>query len=426
VKTWLVNPFDPLLGDPEQEGRYATLARLLAGRGHEVTWWTSTFSHRFKRPVDQAAIRAACEPIGLNVRFLSAPPYQKNVSLARLRNHRVLARGFAQAAFSETPSPDVVVASAPPPIRARAAVRFAHGVGARAIVDVQDLWPETFRRIAPVPLRPLADLCLWPSARVSRQAYAEADAIVGVAETYVERALALGGPKRVAETIPLGMDLKAFDQAARAGRAARFTKPPGEVWLIYAGSLNRSYDCLTILRAAAKLKDRLRTPWRLFMTSRGELRAEAERLIQHSGLGNVTLTGFLDFPTWAYLLSQCDIGFNAVFPEAFVFLPNKIFYYLAAGLAVLNTIPGQCSRIVREGGCGLDYPAGDAEACADAVERLVRQTEERSAMAAAARRLAETVYDRRVLYPGFAEMITQIGGLRRVGAMQAAKTSSSR
>jgi len=409
VNVWIVNPFDPLPGDPEQEGRYATLARLLVGRGHEVTWWTSAFSHRFKRPVDQAAIVAACEPIGLNVLFLSAPPYQKNVSLARMRNHRVLARQFAQIAPSERPSPDIVVASAPPPLLAREAVRFAHGLGVQAIVDVQDLWPETFRRVAPGPFRPLADLCLRPSARVSRQAYAEADAIVGVAEAYVERAITLGGPKRLAETIPLGIDLAAFDKAAGAGRAARFTKPPGEVWLIYAGSLNRSYDCLTILHAAARLKERLKTPWRIFMTSRGELRTEAERLIQHGGLGNVTLTGFLDFPTWAYLLSQCDIGFNAVFPEVFVFLPNKIFYYLAAGAAVLNTIPGQCSRIVREGGCGLDYEAGNAESCADAVERLVGRPEARAAMGAAARRLAETVYDRRVLYPRYAEMIEGVG-----------------
>jgi glycosyltransferase involved in cell wall biosynthesis len=247
---------------------------------------------------------------------------------------------------------------------------------------------------------------------VSRQAYAEADAIVGVADAYVERAIALGGPKRVAETIPLGIDLAAFDKAAGAGREARFTKPPGEVWLIDAGSLNRSYDCLTILRAAAQLKERLKTPWRLFMTNRGELRTEAERLIQQNGLGNVTLTGFLDFPTWAYLLSQCDAGFNTALPEALIFLPNKIFYYLAAGLAVLNTIPGQCSRIVREGGCGLDYEAGNADSCADAVERLVGRPEARAAMGAAARRLAETTYDAALLYPRYAKRIEEAAARR--------------
>ncbi|NJL26914.1 MAG: excinuclease ABC subunit C [Thermoanaerobaculia bacterium] len=41
--------------------------------------------------------------------------------------------------------------------------------------------------------------------------------------------------------------------------------------------------------------------------------------------------GFMDFPQWAYMVSQADIGFNASFPQAMIFLPNKIFYYLAAG-----------------------------------------------------------------------------------------------
>ena len=98
MNLWLVNPFDPLPGDAEQEGRYASLVSHLLTAGHEVTWWTSAFSHRFKKPLDTAAIAEVCEKPGLTVRFLSAPPYRRNVSLARVRNHRALAREFGAAA----------------------------------------------------------------------------------------------------------------------------------------------------------------------------------------------------------------------------------------------------------------------------------------------------------------------------------------
>ena len=407
MRLWLVNPFDPLPGDPEQEGRYATLARLLVGRRHAVTWWTSAFSHRFKRPVDQTAVETACRRIGFSVRFLAAPAYTKNVSFARRRNHAVLAREFAGAARAERDRPDAVLASAPPPGLALAAVQFAREAGARSVIDVQDLWPENFARLLPRVARPVFNLKIWPWWRTARRAYELADAIVGVADAYVEGAVAVGGPKQRTATIPLGVDLAAFDAAARAGRSDRFSRPPGEVWLAYAGSLNISYDPLTILRAAAELRGRSVPPFRLFVTGRGELQAEAERLVRQERLDNVTITGFLEFNEWAWLLSQCEVGFNASFPEALIYLPNKIFYYLAAGAAVLNTIPGQCSRIVREGGCGVDYEAGNVASCAAAMERLMVDTEERQEMGRAAHRLAETTYDRAVLYPRYVMFIEQ-------------------
>jgi len=408
VRLWLVNPFDPLPGDPEQEGRYATLARLLVDRGHAVTWWTSAFSHRFKRPVDQQAIEAECRRIGFDPRFLSAPPYWGNVSRARRRNHAVLAREFARASRAEADRPAVVLASAPPPGLARAAVEFAREAGARSVVDVQDLWPENFARLLPRVARPLFNLKVWPWWRTARQAYQLADAIVGVADAYVERALAVGGPKAHTATIPLGVDLAVFDAAAQAGRSDRFTRPAGEVWLAYTGSLNISYDPLTILHATADLRGRPVPPFRLFITGRGRLQAEAERIVRERRLENVTLTGFLEFNEWAYLVSQCEVGFNASFPEALIYLPNKIFYYLAAGLAVLNTIPGQAGRIVRDGACGLDYEAGNVASCAAAIERLLTEPDARQAMGRAARRLAETTYDRAVLYPKYVALLEGI------------------
>jgi len=406
---WIVNPFDPLPGDPEQEGRYATLARLLAARGHRVTWWTSTFSHRFKRPVDQAAIESACQKCGIDPRFVPGPPYSRNVSLARLWNHAILARNFRAAAARCAERPDVVVASSPPPGLAWAAVQAGQQRGAQTVLDVQDLWPDNFAGVAPRAVRPLVKPVLWALRGPVRQAAAACSLLVGVADAYVEYALRAGGRSKPSATIPLGIDLAAFDAAVQTGRCPQFTKPAGEVWLAYTGSLTRAYDFMTVLHAAAKIQPRTGPTVRFFLTSRGELASEAERAVRQRNLVHVSLTGFLPFATWAYLLSQCDAGFNAAAPEAKIFLPNKIFYYLAAGAAVLNTIPGQCSQIVHDGACGLDYPAGDADGCAAAIETIVRDQAGRAAMGRAARRLAETTYDRALLFPRYAELIERLG-----------------
>jgi len=409
VLIWIVNPFDPLPGDPEQEGRYATLARLLTARGHRVTWWTSSFSHRFKRPVDQAAIQAACQSCGIDPLFVPGPPYSRNVSLARLWNHAILARNFRAAAARCAERPDVIVASSPPPGLAWSATRLGRALGAKVVIDVQDLWPDAFTCLAPRVLRPALAPAIWAMRRNIRRAAAGCDAIVGVADAYVEDFCREAPTPKMTATIPLGVDLAAFDAAVTAGRCPEFTKPAGHVWLAYTGSLNRNYDCLTVLYAAAKVGDRLGEHVRFFVTSRGELLAQAEQIVRDLNLRSVSLTGFLPFEKWAYLLTQCDAGFNASFPETMIFLPNKVFYYLAAGVAVLNTIPGQCSRVVREGGCGLDYRAGDADSCAAAIEQIVRDGPARAAMGQASRKLAETTYDRALLFPRYAALIEQLG-----------------
>ncbi len=408
MNIWLVNPFDPLPGDPEQQGRYGSLVRLLAGAKHKVTWWTSAFSHRFKRPVDQQALSEGCHDLGVDVKFLDAPAYSKNVSFRRLWNHWVLARQFRRLAPRQSDRPDVIVVSVPPPMLAREACRFGKACGAGIIVDCQDLWPETFYRLGSGATRALKRIAFRPWAVAAAESYRLADAVVGVADGYVQRVVELGGPKARTASIPLGVELAAFDAAAARGKCDRFTKPPGQVWLAYTGSLNRSYDPITIIRAAGKLRDKAGA-FRLFVTGRGELQGEAEEVIRSEGIDNVTMTGFLDYDAWAYLLSQCDVGFNASFASAMIYLPNKIFYYLAAGLAVLNTIPGQCSRIVREGNCGLDYSAGDVDGCAATIVRILDDENSRLAMQRASRQLAEATYDRAVFMARYAELIESLG-----------------
>lgn len=413
MNIWLVNPFDPLPGDPEQEGRYASLIRMLIARGHNVTWWTSSFSHRFKKTVNQGAITTICRQIGLDVTFLNVPAYFRNVGLARLWNHYCLAREFSRHAAKHSNRPDVIIASVPPPALAVAVGRFARSINARFIVDIQDLWPETFLRLAPTILQPLAKLILTPMQHTACKAYRLADAIVGVGDGYIERAVELTDSKAVTRTIPIGIDLTNFDAAVKDGPSEKFTKPQDELWLAYTGSLNRSYDCLTIIHAFAHLQRRSQRPMRLFLTGRGELSELAEKLIRDYGLANVTLTGFLDFPEWAYLLSQCDIGFNASFPEAMIFMPNKMFYYMAGGVAILNTIPGQCSQIVQGSHCGLDYRAGNVEDCARVMEELIAQPERLSEMKHASRSLAESTYDRKILYSHYVELIENLKSLSK-------------
>src|SRR5690606_25873676 len=80
---WIFNPFDDVPGEGKPQ-RYWRVAEELARRGHEVVWWSSDFSHRRK---DRRKAPDGAE-IPFAIRLVATPPYQRNISLARIRNHR--------------------------------------------------------------------------------------------------------------------------------------------------------------------------------------------------------------------------------------------------------------------------------------------------------------------------------------------------
>ncbi len=409
MKVWLVNPFDPLPGEQEQLGRYAYLARCLRSAGHEVVWWSSDFSHRFKRFVDAEAVRDAAREWGIQVELVPTPAYSHNVSLRRVRSHRAYGETFATRAAQADP-PDLILASSPPLESAAAAAEYGRQRNVPALIDIQDQWPDNFARLFPAWLRWSSRLVLGPLYKVEKRAYSVASGIVGVAQGYVDRGVAVGGGKQHTGSFPLGVDLADVDNMMNAADrwASKWPKPDDQLWLLYSGSLSHNYDFLTIVHAAIPARERFGSRVRFLITGTGELAPHAARIIAQHQLDNVTLTGFLEFTEWAWLLRQADVGFNASFPDALIYLPNKIFYYLASGAAVMNTIPGECAQIVSDSGCGLNYTAGDVDSCFAAICKTVEDDTARQQMQTAARKLAEERFDRRIVYTDFTRFLESV------------------
>ena len=351
---------------------------------------------------------AVCRPIGIKVQFMPAAPYYHNVGFRRLLNHYLLAGFFRKTARQQSELPDVVVASLPPPMLTYQAARFAKSSGIKMIVDIQDIWPEVFYSFIPNLLRPLCSIAFLPWSRKAKNAYKLADAIVGITETYIGHVTKLTGVKKVSSVVPLGLDYHLFDSVVPKGCSKEFTKPAGETWFIYAGSLTRNHDFLTLTRAFGKVQRTLGVKTRLFVAGQGALSGKLKHLIDEEELTNVTQTGFLDLNSLAYLLTQCDVGFNASWPETRIYLSYKLFYCFAAGLAVLNTMPGECSRIINQNQCGLTYKAGDINSCMQAIKEVVSDPGRLRTMQQNSHRLAQTVYDRKVLYQQYVDLIEKV------------------
>ncbi|MFM8434767.1 MAG: glycosyltransferase WbuB, partial [Planctomycetia bacterium] len=92
-------------------------------------------------------------------------------------------------------------------------------------------------------------------------------------------------------------------------------------------------------------------------------------------------------------------------PETRVVLPNKACDYAAAGLALVNSLPGELERLVADYAAGLTYAAGDAAALARAIAAFATNRRLLNDCRHGSRRLAEAVFDREKTYLQFAKWI---------------------
>jgi glycosyltransferase involved in cell wall biosynthesis len=446
LTVWLVNPFDDIPGEGIPPLRYWSLARVLAARGHDVTWWTATWSHRRK------AIRTA--PLGIRedegfaVRLVAVRPYEKNVSLARINSHKDFGRNFERLASEGISSgqlarPDIILASLPPLESPEAGLRLATKLDATFILDVQDLWPETFERLVPGPAflrRFIAPLVLGNMAARRQGLVTGADALSATTATYATAAFAdasadtprhvcpvgayvdeFSGPPRMTSDVPMPA-VAAGTTAEAAGAAeppsvirglfsaATTGGPSGPLDCVYAGSLEAGQD-IEILPAVARQLSARGVAATIHVAGSGKLEATLRRAAEAAtGACRMVVHGLLGRRDYVNLLARCEVGLSCVKPESMVALPNKACDYAAAGLAIVNSLPGELAALIDRYDAGVSYAAGDAGSLADALAALAAARPRLAAMRQAARRMAEAEFDRERTYAAFADWIETIHG----------------
>jgi glycosyltransferase involved in cell wall biosynthesis len=422
LTVWLVNPFDDIPGEGLPPLRFWTLARVLAARGHDVTWWTATWSHRRK------AIRTA--PLGIRddegfaVRLVAVRPYDRNVSLARIGSHRDFGRTFERLANESISSgqlerPDIILASLPPLEGPEAAARLARRLDATFVLDLMDVWPETFDRLIPGPrflTRLISPFILGGMLKRRQELVQNADAISSATRTYAETVLGGGTQSPPCHVCYLGAYPQEFASPPRAINHVPSSDGPTELpehpplECVYAGTLEASQD-LDVLAAAARQLSAAGVKAVIHVAGTGSAEAGLRRAATSLG-GSCALKvhGLLPRQAYVNLLSQSDVGLVCVKPESLVAVPYKACDYVAAGLAVVNSLPGELQRLIDDHGAGLAYTAGDATSLARAITTLASDRTRLAAYRQGARRLAAAEFDRERTYPKFADWLETVTG----------------
>ena len=405
MHVWIENPFDNLPAEGFRAQRFWLMARAFVRAGHTVTLWTCHFNHTTKQnrrlvtrpvletdPANPARKLPEFVEEGIRVVLISAPPYARNVSLARIHSHRCYAKrweAYARLRADALGHPDLIVVSTPPLATGDVAIRLARHWGAKLVVDIMDDWPGTFYRLLPRGLRGLGRLLFASAHRAAHRLYAAADLVTGCSDRYGELARAAGA--RDFFRAYHGIEMESVSSPVCATRAST-----GDgLSLLYLGNLGRTYDLTTVLAAVERLPN-------VTLDIAGAGAQEA--LVRSVSSPKVRFHGYCDAGKMSGLLAQADVGLVPMAPESCVGIPYKLADYARAGLAIASSLGGESGELLARYGAGEAYQGGDPDSLVAAIERLRVRLDEAKATSC---RMAETEFDAQRIYADYVARVTR-------------------
>jgi glycosyltransferase involved in cell wall biosynthesis len=227
---------------------------------------------------------------------------------------------------------------------------------------------------------------------IERMAVRRLDHTFVMVEESRERLQALGAdPARlsiVSNTPPRGK----FEPPGGVEHAAQ---PPRPLTVVYAGWVNRGRGIDTVVEGMGAYVASHGRNVRLTVIGTGDAEAECRARSRELGLEDViSFKGWLDNERVVEHVLASDVGLvpHHVSGHWNNTVPNKLFDYMASGIAVLTSNTRPVARIVTETGSGLVYRDYDA---ADFAAQLARLAEPqiRGAMAARGREAVRARYN---------------------------------
>ena len=335
----------------------SSMAEHFASEGHDVT----VICGRFIRMGRRKAQRLEKTSSGYTVRRTWSGSDRSRNIFSRIVSFAAFSISSV-AALVRLGRCDIIYASSPPIFPVFPALLWARLSGAKFIVEICDLWPESVVALGVIR----APTVIAVASRLERFLYRHSDGIValtrGIAGTISEKHHPKA-PLLVARGA-ISPELYAMSRGKRSD-IRRTRGWDGKCVAIFAGTIGYAQDIDALLDAAALLAGR--EDLRIVLVGDGvfgqRARAAAERL------PNLDVLPPLPKGEMVPLLLAADIGLCTLsnVPLFAGAVPSKLLDYLAAGLPVVAPDFDEVSGIVAEQSVGKLYRAGDAQSLARAV-----------------------------------------------------------
>ncbi|MDV2968880.1 glycosyltransferase family 4 protein [Nitratireductor aquimarinus] len=405
MEVWYIRDLEPLATDPGDQRllRASLVTAHLAKRGHNVTWFTSTFNHYTKSHRTPGVLEMGPN---LKVRILPSLGYRCHIGLRRFTHNIGFARRLSKAMTKAAHKPEVILADLPTPEAAASAVRFATEHNIPSIVSIRDLWPDFFSSSLGPATRTLAKLGIYYIDNQVRYSCRHATHLIGISDHYLRWGQQKGQRCTSAadKVFPLGYPKPSLPSPRQSECILRSMGINPEKKLIsFSGSWGTTYDIRLLFDTARLLSHRKDIEFAIA----GNTDPSSALAQAFNQLDNVKLLGWITNRQLTALLSNTDIGLLPYSRNAPQGLPNKAFEYLAFGAYQIATLSGEIQKFYSNKLIGCTVACSNPKALAQQIEAVSFSSEFRNAKRARQQIFLDR-YEATVIYDRMTDFIENI------------------
>lgn len=366
----------------DQGGRHYWFAKYLKKEGYNPVIFCANTVHNSDQVIDtenKSYIEHKDETNQIPFVFVKVPLYKGN-GISRIRNMT----GFYRKLFEVTSEyikkhekPDIILASSVHPLTLIAGIKIAKKLGIKCICEVRDLWPESIVAYGKLKKNSILAKLLYKG---EKWIYKKADALIFTVEGGRKYLSDKGWDKESGGSIDLkrvfyinnGIDLPLVSRqlGSHPYTDERFLAI-SNIKIIYTGSIRKVNHISGIIDVAKKLED-LSITFCIF--GDGDERHSLEQKVKDEAIKNVIFFGRVEKFFIPSIVSKADLLllYSQTMPSItrYGMSQNKLFDYLAAGVAILSNQVNPYS-IINRYNCGIERKFIDSDDMACQIREML-------------------------------------------------------
>lgn len=363
---WIINEY---AGTPYHgmTFRHYYLARELVRLGHQVTIFTSSFSHyKLKQHlnVDNTYTKETID--GIDFIWVKMPNYKAPKSVGRIRNWFLFALKLFFIPFLKLKKPDCILVSSLPLHPILPGKFLAKRYKAKLIFEVRDIWPLSAIELGGYsPKNPFIKHLQW----LEDFAYKKSDAVITVLANAYGHMKTRGLNKDKFHYIPNGVSVDEISKIEELDEETLSKIPKDKFIIGYTGTLGVANALDSFMDAAKILKENDSIAFVLVGDGK-----EKEKLIEKAkDCNNVYFVKPVQKNQVQSVLHHFDVCYIGLTNDPlfkYGVSPNKLFDYMYAAKPILYAINSGSFKPVSSINAGLDIESEDPDAIVNGVLKL--------------------------------------------------------
>ena len=369
--------------------RLSSLADRLVRRGHQVHVIAAVPNYPLGRTYPgYGGLFSREHQDGISITRTYVYPTISIKALPRLTNYFSFVFTSMIGGIIRLPQLDYLLSQSPSMFLGISGYVLSRLKGARWILNVSDIWPDSAVRVGVVK----DGMRLRLARALEVFYYRKAWLVTGQSKEIVQH-ISARSPGTATYYLPNGVDTDRFSPERRSEALRCELADGSECIAIYAGLHGLAQGLEQVLRAAARLQD-LKHLSIVFVGDGTEKR----RLVQQAlsmGLRNVRFMAPFPHETMPGVLASADIALVALKDHLPGSVPSKIYEAMGSGLPLVIAAAGEAADTVEEAKAGVAVSPGDADGLASAIRGLAVDVDRRERLGLSGRQAAVAQFDRR-------------------------------